>query len=311
MSDTSQPEPPKSPTETKSGVWPAPGEVITSLATNNTYTIGEKIGEGFFGVVYACVDVWNNDLAAKVLKPTRTYEDVMVAAEAELQKLLALRHPNVTYVFDAFEFRDTFYIITERCYCPLTQLFALEKFNGLLWLPAIARGLLQAVHYLHINGYVHQDIHQGNVFAAFARDEMDPQQPGAIQFKLGDLGVAKVFEELDVTNTRADWILPPEAIDPGEYGPIDSRVDLYHLGLLFLQLALSKEIRFSKEDILAGRPRERALELPPPYSFALEKALRRHVPFRTATAMELWRDLHTPPSLPEPSASPTEDSGDG
>ena len=45
---------------------------------------------------------------------------------------------------------------------------------------------------------------------------------------------------------------------------------------------------------LNGHPREMALALPPPYSFALEKALRRHVAYRTANAMEFWRDLHTP-----------------
>ncbi len=35
---------------------PSPGEVITSLATGNTYIMGEKIGEGAFGMVYSCVD---------------------------------------------------------------------------------------------------------------------------------------------------------------------------------------------------------------------------------------------------------------
>ena len=48
-------------------VQPTPGEVITSLATGTTYTMGDQIGEGFFGVVYACFDGWENDLAAKVL----------------------------------------------------------------------------------------------------------------------------------------------------------------------------------------------------------------------------------------------------
>ena len=76
-------------------VPPAPGEVITSLATGNTY------------------------------------EKIRALAEAEFRKLAVLRHPNITYVFDAFEFRNTFYIITERCYCPLAQLFSLKDFSGL------------------------------------------------------------------------------------------------------------------------------------------------------------------------------------
>lgn len=91
-------------------VHPQQGEVITSMATGNTYTMGPKIGEGNFGIVYLCQDVWNNDLAAKVLKPIGTYDYVKASAEAELAKLLQLRNPYITYVYDAFEFRDTEYV---------------------------------------------------------------------------------------------------------------------------------------------------------------------------------------------------------
>lgn len=283
----------------KKAVPPSLGEVITSLATGNTYTMGERIGEGNFGVVFSCSDVWGNDLAAKVLKPIGTYDHVKASAEAELGKLKVLRHPNITYIFDAFEFRDTFYIITERCYCPLTELFSLKTLNGLIWLKPIARCLLQAIQYIHLNKYAHQDIHLGNVFASYAKSEMCPSEPGAIQFKLGDFGVAKLFNELDLTNTLADWMRPPEAINSMEFGPIDHRIDIYHLGLLFLQLAYSKELRFSQEDILAGSPRNMALALPSPYNVAIEKTLRRHVAYRTATAMEVWRDLYMPQPLLE------------
>jgi serine/threonine protein kinase len=226
-----------------------------------------------------------------------TYERVKASAEAELNRLIELRHPNITYIFDAFECRDTFYLITERCFCPLTGLFALENFQGLTWLMPIARCLLQAVHYIHLNNYVHQDIHAGNVFTAFAKDEMQPEVPGAIQFKLGDLGVTKLLGDLSVQNTRAEWLIPPEVLDPAEFGPLDHRIDLYHVGLLLLQLAGSKEEQFSRDEILAGKPRDMALALSPPYNFALEKVLRRHVQFRTASAMELWRDLHTPEAV--------------
>jgi serine/threonine-protein kinase len=273
-------------------VFPQPGEVITSLATGNTFTIGDQIGEGAFGIVYACKDVWDNDLAAKVLKPIEPYDKLKAAAEAERDKLIVLRNPYITFVHDAFVYRNAFYIVTERCYAPVASLFQLQDFNGMNWLRPIARCLLQAVYYLHINGFAHQDIHQGNVFAAFARNEMTPHQPEGIHFKLGDLGVAKLLTEVHPLNTRAQWMLPPEVLEPSEYGPIDHRSDIYHLGLLFLQLAYSKEIRFTRDEILQGAPRELALKLASPYNVALEKALRRHVQYRTANAMELWRDLH-------------------
>lgn len=280
---------------------PNPGETVTSELTNNTYTMGEKIGEGFFGLVYSCDDVWNNQLAVKVLKGTAPYNVIEAAALEEFGKLILLRHPHITYVFDAFHLGETIYIVTERCYCPLSRLFTEVKgFDGNLWIRALARCLLQAVHYIHLNGYVHQDIHVNNVFVAFARDEMSDNQPGALHFKLGDLGVAKLFSEIDATNTRAQWMLPPEVLDTKEFGPMDYRIDIYHCGLLFLHLLNGAELRFTNEEILAGTPRQLALQLPAPYNFALEKALRRHVAARTASAMELWRDLNSPPALPAP-----------
>ena len=288
-------------------VPPALGEIITSLLTQNTYTIGTVIGEGNFGMVYSCTDTWNSDLAVKVLKPRgMPYDKIKAAAEAEFIKLVALRHPNITYIYDAFEFRDTFYIVTERCLVPVSGLFSLNNFDGLLWIKPIARCLLQAVHFLHINNLAHQDIHAKNVFTTFAKDEM-PTAAKAIQFKLADLGVAKVFQEVDALNTRAEWILLPEVLRPDEFGPIDYHIDIYQIGLLLLQLAYSKEMKFSEDDVLAGKPRQLADALPPPLNFALAKALRRHVPYRTSSAMELWRDLNTilPATSPELQAPKT------
>lgn len=297
MSDPKQPLPDTTPPAALV-IPPSPGQTITSELTRNTYTMGEKIGEGFFGLVYSCVDIWDNELAVKVLKGAAPYEVIEAAAQQEFEKLVRLRHPHITYVYDAFHLDETVYIVTERCYCPLSRLFTeVPDFDGEAWIRAVARCLLQAVHYIHLSGYVHQDIHVNNVFAAFARDELLEHR--ALHFKLGDLGVAKLFSEIDAMNTRARWMLPPEVLDTKEFGPMDYRIDIYHCGLLFLHLLNGAEIKFADEEILSGKPRELALQLPPPYNFALEKALRRHVASRTASAMELWRDLNSPPALKE------------
>lgn len=297
-----QPEPPS-----KRPIEPIPGEVITSLMTHNSYTMGDKIGEGYFGLVFGCVDLWGNELAAKVMKPLGSYERVRESTEAEFRKLILLRHPNITYLFDAFEYRDTFYLITERCSCSLAELLATDWFDGRFWLKPIARCLLQAVHFIHTNGFCHQDIHPGNVLEAIARDEMAiagiQADNHAVQFKLGDLGVTKLFEEVSASNTRNAGMFPPEALDSSEFGPLDHRIDIYHCGLLLLQVALSREMQFTNDEIKSGTPRELAEKLPPPLNFALGKALRRHVAVRTESAIELWRDLVSfePPlvALPE------------
>lgn len=282
--------------EEKSVIMPGLGEVITSLSSRNTFTVGTEIGEGAFGKVFNCRDSWDNSLAMKVFKPTGgSYEEVRAAAVSELGRLLTLRHPNITYVFDAFEYRSTFHIVTELCDFSLTQLFELENFDPTIWLMPIARCLLQAVDYLHRNGFAHQDIHPSNIFGAFPRDELGVDMAGSsrpIVFKLGDLGLSAAFGDMAPHSKRALWILPPECIDQASYGPIDHRQDLYHVGLVLLQLAIGRPMRWNDAERLAGAPRELALTLPPPLNTAIEKALRRRVPFRTASAMEMWRDLH-------------------
>ncbi|HLF50186.1 MAG TPA: hypothetical protein VJA45_12485, partial [Methylomirabilota bacterium] len=74
-------------------------------------------------------------------QPTATYDEVQARAIAEVQKLEALRHPNITYIFDAFEFRDTFYIITERCHLSGHDLFSIPGFDGRLWIEPMAGSL--------------------------------------------------------------------------------------------------------------------------------------------------------------------------
>lgn len=270
---------------------PVKGLQITSESNGNTYVIGDLLGEGAFGYVYEAEDVWRNSLAAKILKPRGTYEEIRAAATQEFQKLLLLRHPNVTHVFDAFEFQHTFYLVTERCTSPLSGLFELEELIGDQWLLPVARCLLQAVHYLHTSGYVHQDIHFGNIFASFHKNEMEADETRSVTFKLADFGITKVFDEIDAANTMLNpGMFPPEYLDPS-FGPLDHRVDIYHCGLVFLQLLIGKQLQFTNEEILEGFPRRLAEQIDPPFGPAIAESLRRHVEQRTFNAMRLWQAL--------------------
>src|SRR6266540_6056812 len=112
------------PASTRQITYPREGEVVSFQ--NRLYRLGEPIGQGGFGIVYACTDDWGNSLAAKVLLPQgRPYEVVEQDWQRELRNLVTLRHPNITHVYDAFEWRDTFYIITERCDQTLKQLISM------------------------------------------------------------------------------------------------------------------------------------------------------------------------------------------
>jgi len=270
---------------------PTGGEVIDN--DGRLYFIGPAIGAGGFGTVYECSDEWANDLVAKVILPqNRSYEAVREQWLHELDNLVLLRHPNITYIYDAFEHKDTFYIIMERCAWPLHTLIQMPEANCTIWLPYVARDILQALEFIHQNSYVHKDLHAGNVFAAEVRDHLDTNKDPVWMFKIGDLGITRLVGDMHIFNTiLARWMAPPEYLDPVQFGTLDRRVDIYHAGLLLLTLLMKRTPEFTYNEILAGFPRQIAEGLPSPYAPVIATALRRHVSARPQTPLELWREI--------------------
>jgi serine/threonine protein kinase len=268
---------------------PKIGDRITCAASGSTYTIGSYLGQGNFSVVFKGTDDFDNDVAIKVLKPSGTYEEDRAAAVGEFERLRALRHHKITHVHDAFEFQGSFYIVTEWCGMTLGSVISQSYMADCI--QGVARCVLHALTFIHNNGMVYLDLHLNNVFFAWGRNEFARDELAGPTFKIGDLGVTKPESEITPAATLANWMLPPEAIDPDEFGPMDRRIDVYHAGLLLLQLVLGRRLEFTRQEILDGVPRQMALQLVDPYQAALEKALRRHVQFRTPTARELYQDL--------------------
>lgn len=157
----------------------------------------------------------------------------------------------------------------------------------------IARCILQAVHSPHVMGIVHQDIHLGNVMAAFHKDEMIPEKEELVHFKLC-LGIARLHTELAATELRKRSIMPPEVLDPNEFGPLDHRIDIYHLGLLLLQLAMSHRLEFTANEILAGKPRALALLLMRRTRWRSKRRCDAACSTEQRAQLELWRDLNSP-----------------
>ncbi len=260
------------------------------------YQVGQALGSGAYGTVYECGDEWGNFLVAKVLPPMQgeSFRQVQARWADEAGKLMALRHPNVTYIHDAFEYNGTFYLIIERCSYDLNQLIGSPQVDGAGWLPWIASQVLQGVDFIHRSGYVHKDLHPGNIFIAWQHDPiaptMAPTQNTVFRAKIGDLGIARLAHEIRPNSIMAPWLLPPEHLDP-RYGPVGPGVDIYHSALCFLALVMGGPLSFTQPQILAAVPRDTAFSLGAPLGPVLARALEPTVANRTPTPLQFWREL--------------------
>ena len=262
-----------------------PGHVLVSTVTGCRYDVLDPIAEGNFSVVYACRDIWGNDLVLKVLKDDgQDLNQMRLAAQREGSAMDAARHPMIVHIYDCFVRAGTWYIVCERCQWTLREMLDSRELAVRVDPRQLAANLLQGIDWVHRRGRMHCDIHVENVMVC-------AQPGGGLTYKLADFGLSQVLSDIDrrplfATNTR-----PPEAIDRQLYGPIDHRVDIYHAALVLLQVLTDRIFFLSKEDILAGTPRKIAEALAHPWSAPLAQALRRHVEQRQASAERLWRDL--------------------
>jgi serine/threonine-protein kinase len=278
--------------------WPflaCDGNPITSQITGNSYFVRRRIGEGAFGVVFGCGDMWDNELVIKVLKPSLADEIKSTQDRAihELVVLAHVRHPNIVHVHEAFEFEHAYCIVSDQCDQTLAQFSALPNFEPRMWFRGLARCILQALHFTHVQQLAHCDVHSGNVFVHYLPDEILPREYASMVFKLGDFGLARPKNEIAANSTFLTRIRPPEAIDKSEFGPLDHRVDIYRCGLLFLEFLLGAQGKFSQEELLIGRPQEAALMQQSPVFEAIARMVRRHVPYRTFSALEAWHEIRS------------------
>ncbi|KGU94448.1 kinase domain protein [Burkholderia pseudomallei MSHR4377] len=277
---------------------PAPNRLPSSHIVNSPieadgrrYIIGGEIGRGFFGRVFECIDEFGTLLVAKVLVPrTQNEPGLRERWTREFKSLLRLRHPNVTYMHHAFEYGGSFFLIIERCGMTLDFVLKQPDMNPDDWLPIVAGDILQGLEFIHRQGYVHKDLHPGNILLTPAFNPLMGET--RLTCKIADLGISRLASDINPFNTTlAQWMLPPEAICPQRFGFVGPQTDLYHVGLMLLAILRKGQPQFSEEEVLSGYPSNLAYVDASRFGKVIARALYPEVSRRTQTAMEFWRQL--------------------
>jgi serine/threonine protein kinase len=226
-----------------------PGTVISK------YRLLEKLGEGGCGVVYMAEqeEPVRRKVALKVIKLGMDTKQVVARFEAERQALALMDHPNIAKVLDAGA-TDTGrpYFVMELVggikitdYCEQNQLDTRQRLDLFIQ-------VCRAIQHAHQKGVIHRDIKPSNVLVA--------TQDGVPVPKVIDFGIAKATQGrlTDETLFTAfeQFLGTPAYMSPeqAQLGgmDVDTRSDIYSLGVLLYELLTGKTPFDAKELLAAG-----------------------------------------------------------
>ncbi len=204
------------------------------------YLVRRLIGEGGMGKVYEAEErLSKRRVALKVLRPELTrHEDGRRLFLNEMQILAHLEHPNLVRSLASMETDGQLVMVLEylngrTLRQELTRRGALPWQEALEHVAKIAEAL--TVAHEQEPAIVHRDLKPENVMLTVAEGE-SPEGGPVTGLKVMDFGIAKVLEGMHGTNTQSIGTLQymsPEQIDART---IDSRSDLYSLGLIFYEM---------------------------------------------------------------------------
>ncbi|HMN43921.1 MAG TPA: protein kinase [Povalibacter sp.] len=205
----------------------------TGAVLSGRLEIGERLGQGGMGYVYAARDrLRSEDVAIKVLRQDLSFSTAAkerFLAEAKVSSNLS--HPNIVRVYDVGEAGGHYYLSMERLKGQ-TLRQRIEDYNqarrefSVAEVTDIARQLIDALRYAH-RYIVHRDLKPENIWLS---------EDGTL--KLMDFGIARAYSNSQLTQTgmtlgTAYYMAPEQRLDAKE---VDWRADLYALGVVMYEL---------------------------------------------------------------------------
>ncbi len=222
------------------------------------YKLLHQIGEGGCGIVFMAEqeEPLRRRVARKVIKLGMDTKQVIARFEAERQALALMDHPNIAKVLDAgaTETGRPYFVmelvrgIKITDYCDRNNLSTEERLQ-------LFTQVCQAVQHAHQKGIIHRDIKPSNILVTIS-------EPGASGCpKIIDFGIAKATTGQHLTDKTLFTAFEQFVGTPAYMSPeqammtaldIDTRTDIYSLGVLLYELLTGKTPLDQTELLAAG-----------------------------------------------------------
>ncbi|NQU08861.1 MAG: serine/threonine protein kinase, partial [Candidatus Abyssubacteria bacterium] len=197
------------------------------------YEVTEILGHGAHSTVFKAIALESNNLVAlKMLDFRLSMEDQFVK-RFEREGIISekLNHPNIVRIVEKFEHEEFFFLAIEYVDgVPLDKLFENDEPLPFEKAYKIFKQICEAFAYVHTQGIVHRDIKPSNIM-------INPEG----KIKILDFGIAKILDAASESLTKSP-IGTPQYMSPEQCstGEVDSRTDIYALGVLLYKMVAGK-----------------------------------------------------------------------
>ncbi len=202
------------------------------------YSVGEVLGSGAFGTVWAGTHRETREkVAIKIVDRQRQLVEDFRLEPAEAEILKKLSHPNIVMLLDYVASDSSLYLVMELVTGGHLQsrLAAIGHYTDADAWPLFAQ-VVSAVHHLHEHGITHRDIKPENLL-------FDGEHEGAT-LKLTDFGLSTMKEGRLTTRCGTPSYCAPELLGGEGYG---KAVDMWSLGVL-AYVMLTGKLPFAGRD---------------------------------------------------------------